>query len=78
MVLIRLEIKEFQITNYDKFIIVASDGVWEFIESMEAVNVVASFYEQNNLEGACDFLMNLAVRRWQEVIDLFRGCSNGL
>lgn len=66
-ILNQLEMKEFQITPDDKFIIIASDGVWEFIESIDAVRMVAPFYEQNNLEGACDFLLNAALRAWQEV-----------
>jgi serine/threonine protein phosphatase PrpC len=60
------EVKEFQISADDKFMIIASDGVWEFIESMEAVMMIAPFYQQNDLNGACDLLLNTAVQRWQE------------
>lgn len=31
------EIMEFDISQTDKFLIVASDGVWEFLESEECV-----------------------------------------
>lgn len=34
----------------DKFIILASDGVWEFISSKEAVDIVAQF---DSAEEAC-------------------------
>jgi serine/threonine protein phosphatase PrpC len=32
------EIMEYKFQEDDKFIIVASDGVWEFIESQEVIN----------------------------------------
>lgn len=60
------EIKEFSINPNDRFMIVASDGVWEFIENIDVVKIIAPFYEQNNIEGACDFLLGVALRRWQE------------
>ena len=47
--------------------IIASDGIWEFIESVDVVKIIAPFYEQGNIEGACDFLLGVALRRWQEV-----------
>ena len=33
------EIEEYDITKDDKFIIIASDGIWEFISSKECVNI---------------------------------------
>lgn len=51
--------------------IVASDGVWEFIESIDVVKIIAPFYESNNVEGACDYLLGVALKRWQEVIKFF-------
>lgn len=33
------EINEWKLTNEDKFMVLASDGVWEFIES-EEVNLI--------------------------------------
>lgn len=60
------EIQEFTINPTDKFLIVASDGVWEFIESIDVVRIIAPFYEQNNIEGACDYILGLALQRWQE------------
>ena len=36
------EISEWKFTNEDKFLILASDGVWEFIESEEVLNLFIS------------------------------------
>ena len=47
----------------DLFIIVASDGVWEFIESQEACEVVAA---ESDATKACTKLVRLAAQRWQE------------
>lgn len=54
------------ISDTDKFIIVASDGVWEFLSNHECVNIVAEFYLNNNIEKACDSLMKKAVERWNK------------
>ena len=66
------EIKEFNFDMEDKFIIIASDGIWEFISSEECVNMVYPFYLKNDLKGCCDYLYNESKKRWikeEEVID---------
>ena len=66
------EIEEFDITNDDKFIIIASDGIWEFISSQECVNFIKDYYEKKDLKGCLKFLLNESSKRWikeEEVID---------
>ena len=66
------EIEEFEITNDDKFIILASDGIWEFISSQECVNFIKDFYIKKDLKGCLKFLLNESSKRWikeEEVID---------
>ena len=66
------EIKEFDFDENDKFMIIASDGIWEFISSQECVNIVKNFYEKNDLKGCADFLYEESSKRWlkeEEVID---------
>ena len=38
------EIKEFTLTTDDKIIVLASDGVWEFLENQEVANIVYPFF----------------------------------
>lgn len=38
------EIKEFMLTPEDKVIVLASDGVWEFLENQEVANIVYPFF----------------------------------
>lgn len=38
------EMGELRLTKEDKVIVVASDGVWEFLENQEVANIVYPFY----------------------------------
>jgi len=64
------EIYERKIEKTDSFIIVASDGVWEFITNQEAVDIVAS--AEGNPQKASELLYQEADARWrkeEEVVD---------
>ena len=66
------EIETFEITADDKFIIIASDGIWEFISSQECVNIIKDFYLKKDLKGCLKHLLNESSKRWikeEEVID---------
>lgn len=66
------EIKEFNMTENDKFIIIASDGIWEFISSNECVNIVKDYYLKNDISSCLTYLLNESSKRWikeEEVID---------
>eukprot|EP00742_Colponemidia_sp_Colp-10_P000580 GILJ01000634.1.p1 GENE.GILJ01000634.1~~GILJ01000634.1.p1 ORF type:complete len:431 (+),score=61.09 GILJ01000634.1:46-1338(+) len=66
------EILERECDSHDKFIVIASDGVWEFISNQEAVNIVSPFYDRDDPQGACDELVRESNYRWrqeEEVID---------
>lgn len=59
------EIIQYEFHPSDKFIIMASDGVWEFISSQEAVDIVQS-YIHLGATFACQQLIQTAAARWQE------------
>ena len=50
------EVTEHIFKEEDKFIIIASDGLYEFIESEEVVKFVGEFYKNNDIVGCCEFL----------------------
>ena len=50
------------LAEQDLFIIVASDGVWEFIESQEACGIVAKHADATE---ACAALVKEAQQRWR-------------
>ena len=66
------EIKEYIFNPNDKFMIIASDGIWEFISSQECINIIKEFYNNNDIKGCCEFLYQESSKRWlkeEEVID---------
>ena len=66
------EIFEYQLLNEDKFILLGSDGIWEFISSDECVNIVKDYYLKDDIDGALSYLYKESSRRWimeEEVID---------
>ena len=66
------EIKEYPFHEGDKFVILASDGVWEFISSEECINIIGKFYENNKIVECCDFLYQESRKRWlreEDVVD---------
>ena len=66
------EVLDFYFCDEDKFVIVASDGLWEFISSEECVKIVGGFYLKGDVNGALNFLYRESSKRWimeEEVID---------
>jgi serine/threonine protein phosphatase PrpC len=44
------EVMKFELTPQDKFIIIASDGVWEFLSNEDVAKIVWPFYLKNSPE----------------------------
>ena len=64
------EIIKYEFNGNEKFIILASDGIWEYIDSDECVNIVKEFYE-NDMDaiGALNALVKEAFNRWKNMED---------
>ena len=58
------EIKEHILVPEDKFIILASDGLFEFINSEEVGNIIKGYYEKNDIVGCCEYLYKESYRKW--------------
>lgn len=52
------------LTEEDKFVILASDGIWEFITDQEAVQIVGETYKYQGPEASCSRLVEIAQKRW--------------
>jgi serine/threonine protein phosphatase PrpC len=66
------EIKERELCGNEKFFVVASDGVWEFIDTDECVNILGKYYFDNDIKGAAKFLCEESRKRWiqeDQIID---------
>jgi serine/threonine protein phosphatase PrpC len=66
------EIIEYKLHEEDKFIILASDGIWEFMTNQECVDIVKDYYIIDNYKGAIKHLYQESCKRWldeEDVID---------
>lgn len=64
------EIFEFTITKQDKMIVLASDGVWEFLSNQEVASIVYPFFEKRNAEGAAEALVRESFKKWRQEEDV--------
>ena len=53
------------LTEQDKFIVIASDGVWEFLSNDEVVSLIMPHYMNNSAEKAAETLIREALKRWK-------------
>ena len=61
------EIKIFDFCGNEKFIVLASDGVWEYVDSDECVDIVKNYYENDkDAIGALNELVKVAFTRWEK------------
>jgi len=64
------EIQKFEFNGSEKFILLASDGIWEFIDSDESVRIIKDFYEKDmDAVGALSALVKEAFKRWKSEED---------
>jgi len=59
------EIIEMNFVAGDQFIVIASDGVWEFISNEEVAAIVMPHYLKNSAEKAAEALIKESIKRWQ-------------
>ena len=57
---------EEKIDKDTKFIVVASDGIWEFLDNNTVKNMVMPFYEKNDPNGACKELIKKSTEFWNQ------------
>lgn len=61
------EILEFDLTPDDKFIVLGSDGVFEFLNNEDVVKLVVPYWRRNDVEGAAEVLAKEAKAAWMRV-----------
>jgi serine/threonine protein phosphatase PrpC len=59
------EIRQFVINPDDKVVVIASDGVWEFMTNVLVLQIIEPFIEDKNAEGAAEALIRQAFHAWQ-------------
>jgi len=58
------DVTEYKFSSSDKFLILASDGFYEFMSNNELVNIVSKYYERNDIVGCCEYLYKESYRKW--------------
>ena len=58
-------IKEFDLSRNIKFVILCSDGVWEFLSNDRVKDIGRQFYLNGNATGLCQELITLSVIEWK-------------
>ena len=61
------DILEYDLTSQDKFIVIASDGVFEFLSNEDIVKIVVPYWKTENVIGACQVIANTAEFKWRSV-----------
>lgn len=52
--------------NDDKFIVLASDGIWEYISNDDAVNIIKKFWKAGEVEEAAHAIVTEAHKKWKK------------
>ena len=58
------QIVEYTINNDSKYMLICSDGVWEFISNEEAMKIGNKYYLKNDAMGLCQELYKKSVDYW--------------
>ncbi len=61
------EIIYHELTEDDKFMIIASDGVWEFVSNEKAIEIVNKHYTSKDVERAGRELAEYSRKLWEKV-----------
>ena len=59
------EVSNHKVTKDDEFLVLASDGVWEFLSSDDVVQLVAKHLDKG-ATAACQVLIETAAEKWHE------------
>ena len=60
------DIIEFNLSNNDcKYMVLCSDGVWEFISNEEVMEIGNKYYNKNNINDFCNELLKRSTEIWE-------------
>ena len=60
------EVLRFDLKPEHKFIVIASDGVWEFLSNEEIGKIVWPFFLRNSPEQAGNAIVRAAAKKWRK------------
>jgi serine/threonine protein phosphatase PrpC len=59
------EILVYEMTLEDRFVVIASDGVWEFLSNEQVAQLVLPFYLKGQAELAANQVVKEATKEWK-------------
>ena len=65
------EIIEYKLNEKSKFMVICSDGVWEFLKNEDVMNMGKGYYKNNNIDGFLKEIIRLS-EYWWEKEDIIR------
>jgi len=60
----------YDISADDRFVVIASDGVWEFMSNEQIANIVLPFYHSGQAEQAANTIVREAASQWKQREDV--------
>ncbi|OMJ90326.1 hypothetical protein SteCoe_7353 [Stentor coeruleus] len=58
------ELTKYEISHNDRFMIIATDGIWEYLSNRKVVRIIDKEWNEGTVRSACDKLMELAIQKW--------------
>ena len=68
--MLNIEIRVFDIEIDDRYLIIASDGVWEFLTNEQVAAMALPFYPSGQAEQAANTIVREAAKTWKEREDV--------
>ena len=60
------EINYTVLTPSDKIVLLASDGIWEFLTNQQVANIVYPYFSKDAPEAAANALVSAALAQWKK------------
>ena len=60
------DIIEMDLTGDDKCVVIASDGVWDYLHEESVVGIVSTFLAKCDPQGAADEIVDQAIAKWEQ------------
>ena len=65
------QIVEYTINKNTRYLVICSDGVWEFIQNEQVRDLGNIYFNKNNVGGFCTELIKFAIYSWEQ-FDIIR------
>ena len=67
---IKKEFIEYDIDNSSRFIVIGSDGLFEFLSNKRISDILIPYYKLNNPNFGCEILIEESIKLWKKVIKI--------